>query len=151
MYIHLHSIQGVLSPTLSIPRPSCSVKWWVHAWATTQCDLHSILPARLVANWLVVVVLTCFFTMVAGLGTGGTPARSTLVMLERTVVQDQGAWIVDYRLRHTGQTSMVVIPEAFGVKVQGWVSNSRITSHAVPRWSSLVVPHARELVAISEV
>ena len=72
-----------------------------------------------------------------------SPARSTLALVERTVTQDQGAWVVDYRLRHTGPTGVIVTPEEIGVKVEGWVSNSRVASHAVPRWSSLVVSRGR--------
>jgi len=67
------------------------------------------------------------------------------------VTQDQGAWVIDYRLRHTGQTGVIITPEEFGVKVEGWVSNSRVASHAVPRWSSLVVSRSLELSAVSEV
>jgi hypothetical protein len=43
------------------------------------------------------------------------------------------------------------MPEEIAVKVEGWVSNSRIASHAVPRWSSLVVTHGPELSASYEV
>ena len=74
-----------------------------------------------------------------------------LAMVDRTVTQDQGAWVVDYRLRHTGQTGVIVTPEEIGVKVEGWVSNSRVASHAVPRWASLVVAHGPDLSTVSEV
>jgi hypothetical protein len=97
------------------------------------------------------ITLAFAFTMLSVAAATDTPAQSSLVLLERTVVQAQGAWVVDYRLRHTGQTSMTITPEAFGVKVEGWVSNSRVASHAVPRWSSLMIPSTRELVATSEV
>jgi hypothetical protein len=82
---------------------------------------------------------------------GSSPARGMLAMVDRTVTQDQGAWVVDYRLRHTGRTGVIVTPEEIGVKVEGWVSNSRVASHAVPRWSSLAVAHGPELSAVSEV
>jgi hypothetical protein len=74
-----------------------------------------------------------------------------LAMVDRTVTQDQGAWVIDYRLRHTGQAGVIVTPEEIGVKVEGWVSNSRVASHAVPRWSALVVARGPELLAVSEV
>jgi hypothetical protein len=35
--------------------------------------------------------------------------------------------------------------------VEGWVSNSRVASHAVPRWSSLAVPRGSEFSAVAEV
>jgi hypothetical protein len=34
---------------------------------------------------------------------------------------------------------IVIIPEEVRLKLEGWVSNSRIASHAVPRWSSLSI------------
>jgi hypothetical protein len=82
-------------------------------------------------------------------GKNSTP--STLALVERTVTQDQGAWVVDYRLRHTGQAGVIVTPEEIAVKVEGWASNSRVASHAVPRWSSLAVSRGPVLSAISEV
>jgi len=97
------------------------------------------------------VAAACVFCTPPVLAIGVSPARSTLVMVERTVTQDQGAWVVDYRLRHTGQTGVIITPEEFRVKVEGWVSNSRVATHAVPRWSSLVVSRSLELSAVSEV
>jgi hypothetical protein len=79
------------------------------------------------------------------------PTRGALTLVDRTVMQDQGAWIVDYRLRHTGKTGVIITPEEFEVKVEGWVSNSRVASHAMPRWSSLVISHGHDLSAVSEV
>jgi len=93
----------------------------------------------------------CVLSTPPVLAIGLSPARSTLALVGRTVTQDQGAWVVDYRLRHTGRTGVIITPEEFGVKVEGWVSNSRVASHAVPRWSSLVVSRSLELSAISEV
>jgi hypothetical protein len=82
---------------------------------------------------------------------GASPPRVMLAMVGRSVTQDQGAWVIDYRLRHTGQTGVIVMPEEIGVKVEGWVSNSRVPSHAVPRWASLVVARGPDLSAVSEV
>jgi hypothetical protein len=78
-------------------------------------------------------------------------ARSTLTLVERTVTQDQGTWVVDYRLRHTGHTGVIIAPEEIAVKVEGWVSNSRVASHTMPRWSSLVVSRGVELPAVADV
>ena len=51
-----------------------------------------------------------------------------------------------------GQDRVIITPEEIAVKVEGWVSNSRVASHALPRWSSLVVSLvAPELSAVSEV
>ena len=78
-------------------------------------------------------------------------ARGALSLVNRSVTQDQGAWVVDYRLRYTGKTGVIITPEEIAVKVEGWVSNSRVASHALPRWSSLVVSHGPDLSAVSEV
>jgi hypothetical protein len=84
---------------------------------------------------------------------GPEPPRgaSTLVQVSRNVAQDQGAWVIDYRLRHTGPTGAVVAPEEIAVKVESWVSNSRVASHAVPRRSMLAIAHGPELTAVGEV
>jgi hypothetical protein len=46
---------------------------------------------------------------------------------------------------------MVVAPEEVALKVEGWVSNSRVASHSVPRHSSLAIAHGPELTADSKV
>ena len=95
--------------------------------------------------------------MVWALATSPVPAadvkvvRETLSLVDRTVAQDQGAWIIDYRLRHTGETGVIITPEEIAVKVEGWVSNSRVASHAMPRWSSLAVTRRPDLSTTSEV
>jgi hypothetical protein len=94
-------------------------------------------------------ILGAFLSPLARAGSSDTPGGFTLV--DRTVTQDQGAWIIDYRLRHTGKTGVIITPEEIEVKVEGWVSNSRVPSHAVPRWSSLVISHVHDLTAVSEV
>jgi hypothetical protein len=70
---------------------------------------------------------------------------------ERTSAQDQGAWIVDYRLKNIGPAPISIEPDQIKVKVEGWVSNSRVASHALPHWSSLVIPRGPELSAASDV
>ena len=62
-----------------------------------------------------------------------------MTLLERSIVQDQGSWQVDYRLRYEGASGIIVTPNEILAKVEGWVSNSRVSSHALPRWSSLVI------------
>ncbi len=78
-------------------------------------------------------------------------ARGALSLVNRSMTQDQGAWVVDYRLRYTGKTGVIITPERIAVKVEGWVSNSRVASHALPRWSSLIVSRGPDLSVISEV
>ena len=100
-------------------------------------------------GWECLGVLVVAAVLRGGASQAASPARGMLAMVDRTVTQDQGAWVIDYRLRHTGQTGVIVTPEEIGVKVEGWVSNSRVASHAVPRWSSLAVPRGPELSAVS--
>jgi hypothetical protein len=69
----------------------------------------------------------------------GADSRPLLTLLERSIVQDQGSWQVDYRLRYEGASGVIVTPNEILAKVEGWVSNSRVSSHALPRWSALVI------------
>src|SRR5689334_10997723 len=62
---------------------------------------------------------------------GAGPAP--LAIVERSIAQDQGGWQVDYRLRHTAASGLIVTPGEIFAKVEGWVSNSRVPSHALPR------------------
>jgi hypothetical protein len=74
-----------------------------------------------------------------------------LTIVERSVTQDQGSWQIDYRLRHEGKTGIIVTPTEMLAKIEGWVSNSRIASHATPRWSSVVISGASGPSAAAEV
>jgi hypothetical protein len=84
----------------------------------------------------------------AGVAQGSDPA---LTLVERSVVQDQGSWQVDYRLRYDGEAGMIVTPGEMMVRVEGWVSNSRVASHALPRRSSLLISGQSGLLATTEV
>ncbi len=64
---------------------------------------------------------------------------SRLTILGRTIAQDCGDWQIDYLIRHDGGTGLVVTPDEISARVEGWVSNSRVPGHEVPRWSSLVI------------
>jgi hypothetical protein len=76
------------------------------------------------------------------------PPRPSLVLLDRTLTQDQGAWVVEYRLRNSARTGVIITPEEFGLKIEGWVSNSRLASHTLPRWSSLTAtPRANPMAS----
>ena len=68
-------------------------------------------------------------------GTG--PGRFTIA--RRSVSQDQGAWVIDYQLRHAGRTGLILAPSDLGARLEGWVSNSRVASHAVPRLARVTV------------
>ncbi len=91
--------------------------------------------------------------VVVGSAAGGEPAggTSSLVQVSRTVAQDQGAWVIDYRLRHKGPAGVVIAPEEIGARVEGWVSNSRVASHGVPRRSTLAVEHGPDFTAVCDV
>lgn len=84
-------------------------------------------------------------------GTPPPPPRPSLSVVGRTIAQEQGSWLVNYRLRYRGETGMVVTPTEVFVKLEGWVSNSRVPAHAVPRLSSLVVSGPSGLSGLSEV
>jgi hypothetical protein len=74
-----------------------------------------------------------------------------LTLLERSIVQDQGSWQVDYRLRYEGASGMIITPNEVLARIEGWVSNSRVCSHALPRWSALVISGAAGPSATTEV
>lgn len=101
-----------------------------------------------------VVTVSLAVTWIFGLSpqvSGTGPARSAMALVERTVTQDQGAWVVDYHLRNTARTGVIVTSEDLRLRIEGWVSNSRVASHAVPRWSSLFVSPSVAPTAFSEV
>jgi hypothetical protein len=81
----------------------------------------------------------------------GADSNALLTLLERSIVQDQGSWQVDYRLRYEGATGIIVTPNEILARVEGWVSNSRVSSHALPRWSALVISSPAGPLATPEV
>lgn len=86
-----------------------------------------------------------------GSSAAASEPAETLRLVDRVVTQDQGAWVIDYRLRRVGALGVITTPEEISVKVEGWVSNSRVASHAVPRWSALTAAFKPDLTAVSEV
>jgi hypothetical protein len=116
-------------------------------------DRRHLIRRRSRWRWAIIIIVGWMFTTSPSplLAIGLNTTRGALALVDRTVAQDQGAWIIDYRLRHTGKTGVIITAEEIEVKVEGWVSNSRVPSHAIPRWSSLVVFHAHDLSAVSEV
>ena len=103
--------------------------------------------------WVSIAILVGGMIVVVRNTEGAGPPASgrKLVLVGRTVTQDQGAWVVDYRLRHVGPNGLILMPEEIGVKVDGWVSNSRVASHAMPRWSSLGIGHGPDFSMVGEV
>jgi hypothetical protein len=81
----------------------------------------------------------------------GNGEREALAMVNRNITQDQGAWVVDYRLRYMGKTGVIITSHEVALRAEGWVSNSRVPGHALPRWSSLLIARGPDLSAISDV
>ena len=95
-------------------------------------------------------VLASFASLSTGsLVFAASPPKLTVV--ERTLAQDQGGWVVNYRVRYHGETVLNVTAAEVAAKVEGWVSNSRVAAHAVPRWSSLAVSSAAGLSGVADV
>src|SRR4051812_26838230 len=88
---------------------------------------------------LLIPVPTLLAIAAMGSEPASVPGTSLLAIVERSIVQDQGGWQVDYRLRNEGPTAIVGGPEEIQARLEGWVSNSRVARHAVPRLSTLVV------------
>jgi len=93
----------------------------------------------------------------------GPPPRA-LTVVDRVITQDRvqskrvngvveqfSYWQVDYRLRNDGPTGLIVTPSDVSGRVEGWVSNSRIDSHAAPRRAAQVLQGPTGLSAFAEV
>ena len=68
-----------------------------------------------------------------------TPVAGRLKVVERVLAQDQGDWQVDYCLKLDGAGPLVLAPGEVSVRVEGWLSNSRVATHAIPRRSECLV------------
>jgi hypothetical protein len=101
---------------------------------------------------------------IAPVAAAGETRSVPLTVVERVVAQErldysatqdhQKCWVywrVDYLLRLDGPTGLVVTPDDVAAEVQGWVSNSRVASHARPRRSSLVLVGPSALSATADV
>lgn len=97
------------------------------------------------------VVLAAPFAGAAGPEPRSESEPNILEVVERSIVQDQGGWQVDYRLRHEGPTVIVATPDEIQAKVEGWVSNSRVADHAVPRRSTHAISNESGWSTISDV
>jgi hypothetical protein len=95
----------------------------------------------------------------AAAGVSVTAARASetetaplpLAIASRSVVQDRGDWQVEYRIRHEGSTGLILMADEVLVRVEGWVSNSRIPGHAAPRWSAQTISGQSRFQATAEV
>jgi hypothetical protein len=87
------------------------------------------------------MIVRAISAMPAWASEGGTSSSGKLTFGAPTIDQDQGAWVIDYRFKYRGETEMIVMPEEITGKVEAWVSNSRVSSHAMPRFSSLIFPN----------
>ena len=138
----LHRSVHVAPPT-GCGRP----RWW--EWGPVAGVAHSGVERG--RYTLAIAIITWILAVSPALAIDGNSAPGSLSLVNRSVTQDQGAWIIDYRLSHTGKSGVIVTPEEIAVLAEGWVSNSRVASHALPRWSSLVISRGPDLSAISEV
>ena len=76
---------------------------------------------------------------------------SRFVLIRRSVAQDQGAWVVTYQLRQTSPTGVILSRSEVSSVIEGWVSNSRVASHAVPRLSRVTVSGTSAATGTGEV
>ena len=102
--------------------------------------------------------------LIAAAARGADPGPRPLAVVDRVITQDRvqskringvveqfSYWQVDYRLRNDGPTGLVVTPSDVSARVEGWVSNSRIGSHAAPRRAAQVLQGPTGLSAFAEV
>lgn len=97
----------------------------------TACIAHLALPPRASSQ----------FPEVSSRRTAGT-GSGRLDLLRRSTSQDQGAWVIDYQLQYIGTAGVIILPSEIRTSVEGWVSNSRVASHAVPRLTRVTVSGA---------
>jgi hypothetical protein len=108
-------------------------------------------PPPRAGHYLLIASLVWVLAVSQSVAADKNGERGGLAMVNRSITQDQGAWVVDYRLRYTGKTGVIITSDKVAVRAEGWVSNSRVPGHALPRWSSLVISQGPDLSATSEV
>jgi hypothetical protein len=97
------------------------------------------------------------FLSISSLGFAGDeqpPRSAALTVVGRTVTLDRDHWQywqVDYRFRNDGANTLVIPPANISAKVHGWVSNSRVAAHAMPRQSSVAASGATGFVGLADV
>ncbi len=78
-------------------------------------------------------------------------ALGRLVLVQRVLAQDQGDWQVDYAFKNAGTEPIALLPKDVGLRVEGWLSNSRIAAHANPKHAACVVEGQLASTAFAEV
>lgn len=77
-----------------------------------------------------------------------------LTIVDRAITLDRGDWLywqIDYRLKNESGAELRVAPQEISVRVDGFVSNSRVPGHAAPRRSTLDTSETSGLSAMSVV
>ena len=77
-------------------------------------------------------------------------STSTLTLADRSISQDQGGWVVCYRLNYSGP-SLTLGPSDITAKLEGWVSNSRVAVHAIPRLAATSLTGSGGLSGLADV
>jgi hypothetical protein len=97
------------------------------------------------------IVLACGLCFTACYADGPERPREVITLVDRIVTQDQGTWIIDCRLRNAFHEGVIITPDEIKLKVEGWVSNSRVSGHTLPRWSSVVTTARVEPATFADV
>ena len=112
-----------------------------NVWALPQGHASIHLGCRF--GWFHLIASVLLITSIQNAqchATGTQPAHAfhtltdKLVLLHRSITQDQGAWVIDYELSCSNGAGVLLTPGDVSVSVEGWVSNSRVASHAIPRF-----------------
>ncbi len=120
--------------------------------------------SRRLSSALAFLAITPIFATSAEPPTSPPPPPPSLAVVDRVVTQEreQGRpagvapdqysyWQLDYRLRNDSPQPLNLTPADLAANVEGWVSNSRIASHASPRASNLSLHGPDALTATAEV
>ncbi len=107
--------------------------WGGRAWTMVRARGGA---ARAAAAAALGIALACAGGGAAGAwesgGEGSIDQTPRVSIVRRAVMQDQGAWVVDFAIRNETAAGVVVVPSELEARVEGWVSNSRIAGHARP-------------------
>jgi adenylosuccinate synthase len=99
-------------------------------------DLHLGVRLTSLLAWVCILIWIT-------LAMGETPGRSNLTpgwrVISRSERQDQGDWLIDYCLKNNRSIVHLLMPDQVFIKIDGWVSNSRVAVHANPRRSVILI------------